>query len=56
MCGGATSIFHSKAINKNVAELIPDARFELFEESGHCLTIEEPERFNRVLRDFIESL
>jgi hypothetical protein len=39
-----------------VAELIPDARFELFEHSGHCLTVEDPARFNQLLHTFIESL
>lgn len=41
---------------ENVADLIPDARFELFEETGHCPTVEEPERFNRVLSQFADSL
>jgi pimeloyl-ACP methyl ester carboxylesterase len=41
---------------RNVASLVPDARFELFEDSGHCPHVEEPERFNRVLRRFVESL
>jgi len=39
-----------------VAEIVPESRFELFEASGHCLTIEEPERFNRVVSDFVDSL
>lgn len=41
---------------EHVADLVPDARFERFEESGHCPTLEEPERFNRVLSQFVGSL
>lgn len=37
-------------------EHVPDARFERFEESGHCPTIEEPERFNRLVSEFVASL
>jgi pimeloyl-ACP methyl ester carboxylesterase len=37
------------------AELVPDAQFELFERSGHCITVEEPERFNHVLIEFLDS-
>jgi pimeloyl-ACP methyl ester carboxylesterase len=56
VCAGADEKWRSVASVEYAAELIPDARFELFEESGHCITIEEPDRFNRVLRDFVESL
>lgn len=41
---------------RNVADLVPDATFELFENSGHSPFFEEPQRFNRVLIDFIDSL
>ena len=56
VCAGADGTWRSLESVEHVAELVPDARFERFEESGHCLTIEEPERFNRVLGDFVESL
>lgn len=56
VCAGADEKWRSVASVEYAAELIPDARFELFEESGHCITIEEPERFNRVLSDFVGSL
>ncbi|ELZ32436.1 alpha/beta hydrolase [Halogeometricum pallidum JCM 14848] len=56
VCAGADEKWRSVASVKYAAELIPDARFELFEGSGHCITVEEPDRFNRVLSDFIESL
>lgn len=56
VCAGADEKWRSVASVEYVTELVPDARFELFENSGHCLTVEEPERFNRVMRDFIDSL
>lgn len=56
VCAGADEKWRSVASVKSVAELIPDAQFELFENSGHCITVEEPERFNRALRDFVGSL
>ena len=36
-------------------ELIPDARRELFERTGHVAMLERPERFNRVLREFLDE-
>jgi len=33
---------------------IPDSRFELFESSAHMPFIEEPDRFDRVMRDFLQ--
>lgn len=56
VCAGADEKWRSVPSVEYVAELVPESRFELFEESGHCLTIEEPDRFNRVLRDFVDSL
>lgn len=56
VCAGADEKWRSVASVEHAAELIPDSRFELFEESGHCITIEEPDRFNQILTDFVESL
>lgn len=56
VCAGADEKWRSVASVRYVAELVPNAQFELFEHSGHCLTVEEPERFNRVLGDFISAL
>jgi len=55
VCAGADETWRSVASVRLVAELVPDARFESFENSGHCPTVEEPERFNRVLSDFVDS-
>ncbi len=41
---------------ETVAALVPDARFERFENSSHRPIIEESERFNRVLGRFVASL
>lgn len=56
VCAGADEKWRSVESVKHAAELLPNAQFELFEESGHCLTIEEPEKFNRVVSNFIASL
>lgn len=42
VCAGADEKWRSVASVEHVAEVVPDRRFELFEESGHCITIEEP--------------
>lgn len=34
---------------------IPDARLEIFEESGHYGFVEEPEKFYRVVKEFVEK-
>jgi pimeloyl-ACP methyl ester carboxylesterase len=35
---------------------MPDARLVVFGESGHCPFLEEPDRFNEVVDDWIRSL
>jgi pimeloyl-ACP methyl ester carboxylesterase len=32
---------------------VPHARLEIFEESGHFAVVEEPEKFYRVIHDFV---
>lgn len=56
VCVGTDEAWRSVASVEAVAELVPDARVERFEESGHCPTIQEPVRFNRVLDAFVGSL
>ena len=34
---------------------IPNARLEIFEESGHFAVVEEPEKFYRVVKEFVEK-
>lgn len=38
------------------ADLVPDVRWELFEESSHLPNLEEPERFTQVMRDYLDGL
>lgn len=42
-CAGADEKWRAVDVVEQTAELVSDARFELFEERGHCLTIEEPD-------------
>ncbi|WP_122089620.1 alpha/beta fold hydrolase [Halalkalicoccus subterraneus] len=56
VCAGADETWRSVASVEYVTELVPNTQFELFENSGHCLTVEEPKRFNQVLIDFIGTL
>ncbi|GGL58558.1 proline iminopeptidase [Planomonospora parontospora subsp. antibiotica] len=37
-------------------DLIPDVRWEIFEESSHMPHLEEPERFRRVVGDYLTNL
>ncbi|HCX58672.1 MAG TPA: 3-oxoadipate enol-lactonase, partial [Sphingobacterium sp.] len=37
-------------------ENIPDVRYMEFEESGHLPNLEEPEKFNAVLNDFLRNI
>jgi microsomal epoxide hydrolase len=39
-----------------VQGLVPSARVELFENAGHALFVDDAERFNKVLDDFIANL
>jgi len=39
---------------RRAAELIPHARLEVFERSGHFPHCDEPERFARLLTDFCD--
>jgi len=41
------------AAAEEIARLIPNAELVVFEESGHSPQLEEPERFQRTVRDFL---
>jgi hypothetical protein len=43
------------SMGERLLRAIPGSRLILFEESGHLPMIEEPERFNRVLVEFLSS-
>jgi pimeloyl-ACP methyl ester carboxylesterase len=44
------------AAGQYIVDRIPDARLVVFEQSSHCPFLEEPERFNAVIREFAGSL
>ncbi len=43
------------AMAEEMVKHIPNARLEIFEDSGHFALVEEPERFYRVIKEFVES-
>ncbi len=52
---GAKSRIFPTEVGKWLLGALPDARLEMFSESGHALFLEEPGRFVRVLRDFVDG-
>ena len=43
------------AMAEEMVKHIPNARLEIFEDSGHFALVEEPEKFYRVIKEFIEK-
>ena len=43
------------AMAEEIVKQIPNARLEIFENSGHYALVEEPEKFYRVIKEFVES-
>ena len=41
---------------RHLAEAVPHARIEVFEGVAHMLNLERPERFNALLREFLDSV
>ncbi|MGM0590833.1 MAG: alpha/beta fold hydrolase [Halobacteriota archaeon] len=58
VCAGTVETRGPRTVEsvRHVADLVPDAEFELFEDSGHCPPLEQPEQFNQVVSRFINSL
>lgn len=56
VCAGADESRGTVAAVRHVADLVPTTAFERFEDSGHGPHFEEPERFNRVVSEFVDSL
>lgn len=52
---GAHSTSSTPFLRTYLEQTIPRARLEVFAESGHCLMIEEAERFNRVVGEFADA-
>jgi proline iminopeptidase len=43
------------AMAEEMVRHIPQARLEIFEDSGHYALVEESEKFYRVIKEFVES-
>lgn len=43
------------AMAEEMVKHIPDAKLEIFEDSGHYALVEEPEKFYRVIKEFLEN-
>jgi proline iminopeptidase len=43
------------ACSETIVALLPDARLEIFEESGHSPQVEEAAKFQRVVREFLSE-
>ncbi|WP_161789921.1 alpha/beta fold hydrolase [Streptacidiphilus neutrinimicus] len=52
---GAKSRIFPTEVGKWLLTALPDARLEMFPDSGHAPFLEEPDRFVRVLRDFVDG-
>lgn len=44
------------AAARQIAEAISGARLEIVPDAGHLVNIEQPEKFNRILRDFLDEV
>jgi 3-oxoadipate enol-lactonase len=40
---------------RRLAATVPNARLEVFEGSAHMMNLEQPERFNAILREFLAA-
>ena len=52
---GGRSALYSVASGQWVARQIPAARFEVFEGGGHAPHLDQPQRFNQLLAEFVSS-
>lgn len=52
---GRHDFITTPAMAQEMARNLPDARLEVFEESGHFAVVEEPEKFYKVVKDFVYS-
>jgi pimeloyl-ACP methyl ester carboxylesterase len=41
-------------LSRRLAEALPQARFEIVPDAGHVANLDNPEAFNRLLREFLE--
>ena len=52
---GRHDFITTPAMAQEMARSLPHARLEVFEESGHFALVEEPEKFYKVVKDFVYS-
>jgi proline-specific peptidase len=52
---GRHDFITNAAMAEEIAKHIPNARLVIFEDSGHYALVEEPEKFYRVIKEFVES-
>jgi len=53
---GQKSRLYKEPASQWVAEIMPQAKTVEFSESGHAPNLEEPEKFNQLLSDFVDSI
>ena len=53
---GEEDYFFPVAEMKKVAEQIPEAMLEIIEEAGHMPNMEQAEKFNALVKDFLDKL
>ena len=53
VCAGDRDELFTPAEGRELAALAPNGRFELFAGAGHLLSLEQPERFDRVLEEVV---
>jgi len=56
LCFGSDEKIVPVAAGEHLRQNLPDAKLIVFEQSGHCPFLEEPERFNQEIDHFIQSL
>jgi non-heme chloroperoxidase len=56
LCFGRDEKLVPIAAGEHLQQSLPNARLVIFENSGHCPTLEEPDRFNQEVDQFIQSL
>jgi len=56
LCFGGAGEFLASGARDHLHGSLPNSRLVVFENSGHMVTLEEPDRFNREVDQFIQSL
>ena len=52
---GRQDFITNVAMAEEMVKHIPNARLEIFEDSGHYAFVEEPEKFYRLIKEFVEN-